>query len=186
MVHTLSLVPRHKLRHAKRAHFYIRFDVCASASRTDIKKLSAHNVCTQRSLWSEWRDLNSRPYGPEPYALPNCATPRYYKFAFTSTVASLGARRAFPLGLAFFTVDLKSYLFLVFRSFCFRSYRKPNCATPRYYKFAFTSTVASLGARRAFPLGLAFFTVDLKSYLFLVFRSFCFRSYRKPNCATPR
>ena len=95
------------------------------------KKLSAHNVCTQRSLWSEWRDLNSRPYGPEPYALPNCATPRYYKFAFTSTVASLGARRAFPLGLAFFTVDLKSYLFLVFRSFCFRSYRKPNCATPR-------------------------------------------------------
>ncbi len=112
MVHTLSLVPRHKLRHAKRAHFYIRFDVCASASRTDIKKLSAHNVCTQRSLWSEWRDLNSRPYGPEPYALPNCATPRYYKFAFTSTVASLGARRAFPLGLAFFTVDLKSYRIL--------------------------------------------------------------------------
>ncbi len=28
-------------------------------------------------VWSEWRDLNSRPYGPEPYALPNCATPRY-------------------------------------------------------------------------------------------------------------
>ena len=26
--------------------------------------------------WSEWRDSNSRPYGPEPYALPNCATPR--------------------------------------------------------------------------------------------------------------
>ena len=64
------------------------------------------------SVWSEWRDLNSRPYGPEPYALPNCATPRYYKFAFTSTVASLGARRAFPLGLAFFTVDLKSYRIL--------------------------------------------------------------------------
>ena len=63
-------------------------------------------------VWSEWRDLNSRPYGPEPYALPNCATPRYYKFAFTSTVASLGARRAFPLGLAFFTVDLKSYRIL--------------------------------------------------------------------------
>ena len=26
--------------------------------------------------WSEWRDLNSRPHGPEPCALPNCATPR--------------------------------------------------------------------------------------------------------------
>lgn len=27
-------------------------------------------------FWSEWRDLNSRPLGPEPSALPNCATPR--------------------------------------------------------------------------------------------------------------
>ncbi len=62
--------------------FYIRFNVCASASWTDIKKLSTHYVCTQRSLWSEWRDLNSRPYGPEPYALPNCATPRLIMTAF--------------------------------------------------------------------------------------------------------
>lgn len=29
---SLSLVPQHKLRHAKRACFYIRFNVCASAS----------------------------------------------------------------------------------------------------------------------------------------------------------
>ena len=35
------------------------------------------------SVWSEWRDLNSRPYGPEPYALPNCATPRYILLVFT-------------------------------------------------------------------------------------------------------
>ena len=34
-------------------------------------------------VWSEWRDLNSRPYGPEPYALPNCATPRYILLVFT-------------------------------------------------------------------------------------------------------
>ena len=33
-------------------------------------------------VWSEWRDLNSRPYGPEPYALPNCATPRLIMTAF--------------------------------------------------------------------------------------------------------
>ena len=26
--------------------------------------------------WSRWRDLNPRPLGPEPSALPNCATPR--------------------------------------------------------------------------------------------------------------
>lgn len=98
----------------------------------EYKKLSAHNVCTQRSLWSEWRDLNSRPYGPEPYALPNCATPRYNIYvAFASSVAFLGARRACPLGLAFFTAYLKLLFLLGFRLFCLRSYRKPNCATPR-------------------------------------------------------
>ena len=26
--------------------------------------------------WSRWQDLNLRPFGPEPNALPNCATPR--------------------------------------------------------------------------------------------------------------
>ena len=26
--------------------------------------------------WSKWRDSNPRPFGPEPNALPNCATPR--------------------------------------------------------------------------------------------------------------
>ena len=26
--------------------------------------------------WSGWRDSNSRPHGPKPRALPNCATPR--------------------------------------------------------------------------------------------------------------
>ena len=27
--------------------------------------------------WSGWQDLNPRPSGPKPDALPNCATPRY-------------------------------------------------------------------------------------------------------------
>ena len=32
-------------------------------------------------LWSERQDLNLRPLGPEPSALPSCATPRYkYKY----------------------------------------------------------------------------------------------------------
>ena len=30
------------------------------------------------SYWSGWQDLNPRPTGPKPVALPNCATPRYY------------------------------------------------------------------------------------------------------------
>ena len=32
---------------------------------------------SRKSLsWSRWQDLNLRPFGPEPNALPNCATPR--------------------------------------------------------------------------------------------------------------
>ena len=34
---------------------------------------------SRKSLsWSRWQDLNLRPFGPEPNALPNCATPRKY------------------------------------------------------------------------------------------------------------
>ena len=45
------------------------------------QSLSSHSTLRKPPMraafsWSEWRDLNSRPYGPEPYALPNCATPR--------------------------------------------------------------------------------------------------------------
>ena len=32
------------------------------------------------SFWSEWQDSNLRPLGPEPSALPNCATPRWTVF----------------------------------------------------------------------------------------------------------
>lgn len=31
----------------------------------------------QGDLWSRRRDLNSRPTGPKPVALPDCATPSY-------------------------------------------------------------------------------------------------------------
>ena len=30
-------------------------------------------------VWSRRRDLNPRPLGPEPSALPNCATPRPFR-----------------------------------------------------------------------------------------------------------
>ena len=33
---------------------------------------TAYNSC----LWSEWRDSNPRPLGPEPSAIPSFATPR--------------------------------------------------------------------------------------------------------------
>ncbi len=44
------------------------------------------------------------------------------------------------------------------------TYRKPNCATPRKVYVLFQSAVARLGARRAFPLGLAFSTTDSSIY----------------------
>ena len=40
------------------------------------KKRKAHPADTLFSFWSEWLDLNQRPLGPEPSALPNWATPR--------------------------------------------------------------------------------------------------------------
>ena len=40
----------------------------SSKKQTDEKRLSV--------FWSRRRDLNPRPLGPEPSALPNCATPR--------------------------------------------------------------------------------------------------------------
>ena len=36
----------------------------------------AHQVADPFNWWSGWRDLNSRPHGPEPCALPSCATSR--------------------------------------------------------------------------------------------------------------
>ena len=33
-----------------------------------------------RTSWSEWRDLNPRPLGPEPSAIPNFATPRKHDY----------------------------------------------------------------------------------------------------------
>ena len=35
-------------------------------------------------FWSEWRDLNPRPLGPEPSAIPNFATPGYFKDYITT------------------------------------------------------------------------------------------------------
>ena len=45
--------------------------------------LFARRIYTGNSLWSEWRDLNPRPHGPEPCALPTALHPDvqhgYYK-----------------------------------------------------------------------------------------------------------
>ena len=44
------------------------------------KKIDEHresNYSNRRLKWSGWQDLNPRPTGPKPVALPNCATPRY-------------------------------------------------------------------------------------------------------------
>ena len=61
------------------------------------KKKTAETVMYQRfqrfCLWSEWRDLNPWPLGPEPSAIPNFATPRcdfqlcHYKWYCTKNQA---------------------------------------------------------------------------------------------------
>ena len=38
------------------------------------KKMEQSYLCS--FAWSRWQDLNLRPFGPEPNALPSCATPR--------------------------------------------------------------------------------------------------------------
>ena len=48
IAHTTAQTSAHKA-----CLFYIRFSRCAKHSLNVYKKLSAHNVCTQRSLWSE-------------------------------------------------------------------------------------------------------------------------------------
>ena len=75
----------------KASSFLYPFQRLRKRKLNGYKKLSAHYVCTQRSLWSEWRDLNSRPYGPEPYALPNCATPRYKQSLFVKHRSEFGS-----------------------------------------------------------------------------------------------
>ena len=40
------------------------------------EKVPQNNRLRYCFLWSEWRDLNPRPLGPEPSAIPNFATPR--------------------------------------------------------------------------------------------------------------
>ena len=40
------------------------------------KKGKPGSLDLQRFRESKWRDSNPRPFGPEPNALPNCATPR--------------------------------------------------------------------------------------------------------------
>lgn len=46
--------------------------------RVKIKDAIIDTLCINDCvlIWSEWRDSNPRPLGPEPSTLPNCATPR--------------------------------------------------------------------------------------------------------------
>jgi hypothetical protein len=40
-------------------------------------------------LWSGRQDLNLRPLGPKPSALPNCATPRFTEVDYTGEIEIL-------------------------------------------------------------------------------------------------
>ena len=49
---------------------------------------------TAFAVVSKWRDSNPRPFGPEPNALPNCATPRYEYAARPDESILTGCMRA--------------------------------------------------------------------------------------------
>ena len=77
--------------------------------------------------------MNSRPYGPEPYALPNCATPRCIMmliiFVRNVLPAFGSASRAHRRFCVSSLCPLTGVPFPLSVSF---TYRNPNCATPRY------------------------------------------------------
>ena len=102
-----------------------------------------HNKCgvsvvRLRAKWSEWRDSNSRPYGPEPYALPNCATPRkgiirlLWQSSRTETEPYVWWRVALTEGFAAHLAGAGSAPGRVLgMSRASVACRNPNCATPR-------------------------------------------------------
>ena len=63
-------VARHKRFRCAKTLVHKQFIcLCAVKCPTDTKKKSTAKRCS--SFWWTWRDSNPRPYGCEPYALPN-------------------------------------------------------------------------------------------------------------------
>ena len=80
--HTLRIArvlpPRFPLRSAQTVTYSKVHRTFSSRSRPRVqicitKKKDSHSTVF---YWSGWQDLNPRPTGPKPVALPNCATPR--------------------------------------------------------------------------------------------------------------
>ena len=98
--------------------------------------LCARRIYTGNSLWSEWRDLNPRPHGPEPCALPTALHPDvqhgYYK--------DFSARCQEPTHSFFFFASLVPW-FWVYTDFQLLSMYtidcSPNfvCCLPVYFTF---------------------------------------------------
>ena len=54
--------------------FFIFLSIILSPDLKSVKKPASTKV--NAGLWSEYRDSNPRPLGPEPSAIPNFAIPR--------------------------------------------------------------------------------------------------------------
>ena len=132
--------------------------------------------------------MNSRPYGPEPYALPNCATPRYIMMSiiFVRNVLPVfgSASRAHRRFCVSSLCPLTDVPFPLSVSF---TYRNPNCATPRYIMMSiiFVRNVLPVfgSASRAHRRFCVSSLCPLTDVPFPLSVSF---TYRNPNCATPR
>ena len=60
-------------------------------------EMARYLVATRRKFWSGARDLNPGPHGPEPCALPNCASPRRESDSIGALRQTLTARAPHPV-----------------------------------------------------------------------------------------
>ena len=72
-----------------------RWDTRGRVLRSHSNKQNTHREKSLWVFWSRRRDLNPRPLGPEPSALPNCATPRSFAAIFYSISKAKGICKQF-------------------------------------------------------------------------------------------
>ncbi len=85
------------------------------------KKQSKRNFAP---FWSGLRDLNPRPHGPKPCALPNCAKPRFFAVSIIARIHHLRKVNISSFFVIFLNCLLFSLIFFQFERFTYISLQK--------------------------------------------------------------
>ena len=110
----------------KRLNMTLRLHYCWQVNEVGLENLQKKNSYEKtHKNWSGWEDSNSRPHGPKPRALPNCATPRYdylyiiqLLFCFVNTFFKNFSKnfqytsRSFNVGYMFLSVFLMQFFYI--------------------------------------------------------------------------